>query len=186
MKKIICCIFLLGAFHLSGQTIFEQYGGNAAVTQLNVSPQMFQLLSKLKISTDDPDSQAFIEMIKGLKRFRVMSTQDASIAADMENWYQNELEQTTLETVLNLTEKGVNVRFGAIYGQEEASVERLVMYVKGLQEFIDKQENLELNTATKLDYILLEIKGNIDLNQVGTLTQLIDIPGGEYLNSIKN
>ena len=41
---------------------------------------MFQLLSKFKISTDDPESQAFIEMIQNLKRFRVMSTKETSIA----------------------------------------------------------------------------------------------------------
>ena len=35
-------------------------------------------------------------------------------------------------------------------------------------------------------FVLLEIKGNINLNQVGTLTKLIDIPGGEYLDALAN
>ena len=37
----------------------------------------FKLMGKFKISTDDPESQALIEMIQGLKRFRVMSTKEA-------------------------------------------------------------------------------------------------------------
>ena len=80
----------------------------------------------------------------------------------------------------------MNVRFGVVYGKEESTVDRLVMYVKGLQEYIDQQENIQLQTTTSLDFILLEIKGKIDLNQVGTLTKLIDIPGGEYLNSLQD
>jgi hypothetical protein len=104
----------------------------------------------------------------------------------MENWFQNELDESTLESVLNITEKGVNVRFGAVYGAEESTVDRLVMYVKGLQGYIDQREDIQLETATSLDFILLEIKGKIDLNQVGTLTKLIDIPGGEYLKALED
>ena len=104
----------------------------------------------------------------------------------MENWFQEELNESSLESVLNITEKGVNVRFGAVYGTEESTVDRLVMYVKGLQEYIDEREDIQLQTDTSLDFILLEIKGEIDLNQVGTLTKLIDIPGGEYLNALEN
>ena len=186
MKNTLLILCLIISTACSAQNIFEQYAGNSAVTNLNVSPQMFQLLSKFKITTDDPESQAFIEMIQNLKRFRVMSTKETSIATAMENWFQGELNESALESVLNITEKGVNVRFGVVYGEEESSVDRLVMYVKGLQEYIDQQENIQLQTTTSLDFILLEIKGKIDLNQVGTLTKLIDIPGGEYLNALED
>ena len=96
------------------------------------------------------------------------------------------MNKSSLESVLNITEKGVNVHFGAVYGAEESTVNRLVMFVKGLQDFIDQRKDIQLQTATSLDYILLEIKGKIDLNQVGTLTKLIDIPGGEYLNALED
>ena len=186
MKKALSFFLILLLTQLSAQNVFEQYGGSPAVTNLNVSPQMFQLLSKFKISTDDPESQAFIEMIQSLKRFRVMSTKEASVATAMEDWFQNELNESSLESVLNITEKGVNVSFGAVYGTKESTVDRLVMYVKGLQGYIDQREDIQLETQTRLDFVLLEIKGNIDLNQVGTLTKLIDIPGGEYLDALAN
>ena len=54
----------------------------------------------------------------------------------MENWFQDELNQTALESVLNITEKGVNVRFGVVYGEEESTVDRLVMYVKGFKSIL--------------------------------------------------
>ena len=60
------------------------------------------------------------------------------------------------------------------------------MFVKGLKEFLDKQGNITLDTTTRFDYVLLEIKGDIDLNQVSALTNLIDVPGGAYLDALKN
>jgi len=160
MKYLILVLFLMGGISLNAQTVFEDYGGNPAVTHLNISPQMFQMLSK--------------------------STQEVQIAQVMETWMQKELQRTELTSILNMTEQGVNVQFAAVYGEGEAEVQRLVMFVKGLQEFIDKQDNINLDTNTKFDYVLLEIKGDIDLNQVGALTKLIAVPGGEYLESLQN
>ncbi len=186
MKYLILVLFLMGGISLNAQTVFEDYGGNPAVTHLNISPQMFQMLSKFKINTEDADTQDLINMIQSLKQFRVMTTQEMQIAQVMETWMQKELQRTELTSILNMTEQGVNVQFAAVYGEGEAEVQRLVMFVKGLQEFIDKQDNINLDTNTKFDYVLLEIKGDIDLNQVGALTKLIAVPGGEYLESLQN
>ena len=186
MKNFSLYFLLFTALNLTAQDVFKSYAGNASVSQINISPQMFNMLSKFKVNVTDPDSQEFIKMIQGLRRFRVMTTQDLSIAQDMESWVSQEFENTELESILQLTEKGIGVHFGGVYGDGEAIVKRLVMYVSGLQDFIDQQDNIDLNTKTRLDHILLEIKGDIDLNQVGALTQLIDIPGGEYLDSLKN
>ena len=186
MKKALLILSIFGFFMANAQTVFDEYGGNPSVSNLNISPQMFKLMSKFKISTDDPESQALIDMIQGMEAFRVMSTKDILIANEMEAWMQSELEKSSLESILNLTEKGVNVQFGAVYGEGNSAVKRLVMYVKGLQAYIDNQDNIRLETTTDLDFILLEIVGKIDLDQVGALTQLIDVPGGEYLDALKN
>ncbi len=186
MKKTLLILAIFGFLMANAQSVFDEYGGNPSVSNLTVSPQMFKLMSKFKISTDDPESQALIDMIQGLKRFRVMSTKDADIAHEMEVWMQSELQDSALESILNMTEKGVNVQFGAVYGEGGDTVDRLVMYVKGLQGYLDTQEDIQVETTTDLDFILLEIVGAIDLEQVGALTQLIDVPGGEYLDALKN
>ena len=186
MKNFSLFFLLFTSLNLTAQDVFKSYAGDPSVSQVNISPQMFNMLSKFKVNVSDPESQEFIEMIQSLRRFRVMTTQDLSVAQDMESWVANEFENTELESILQLTENGISVHFGAVYGDGEAMVKRLVMYVSGLQDYIDQQENIDLNTKTRLDHILMEIKGDIDLNQVGALTQLIDIPGGEYLDSLKN
>ena len=185
MKHLFCICFLL-ASNLHAQDVFNRYATDADVTHLNVSPQMFQLLSKFKVSTSDPESQAFITMIQSLRHFRVMSTKNAEISSAMEEWLKKEIDQTALESVLNITENGVKVQFAAVYGEGEATVNRLLMYVQGLQDYMDNEASIQLNTETRFDFVLLEIGGNIDLNQVALISQLVEIPGGQYLEALKD
>lgn len=185
MKHLFCICFLL-ASNLHAQDVFNRYATDADVTHLNVSPQMFQLLSKFKVSTSDPESQAFITMIQSLRHFRVMSTKNAEISSAMEEWLKKEIDQTPLESVLNITENGVKVQFAAVYGEGEATVNRLLMYVQGLQDYMDNEASIQLNTETRFDFVLLEIGGNIDLNQVALISQLVEIPGGQYLEALKD
>ena len=185
MKHLFYICFLL-ASNLHAQDVFNRYATDADVTHLNVSPQMFQLLSKFKVSTSDPESQAFITMIQSLRHFRVMSTKNAVISSAMEEWLKKEIDQTPLESVLNITEKGVKVQFAAVYGEGEATVNRLLMYVQGLQDYMDNEASIQLNTETRFDFVLLEIGGNIDLNQVALISQLVEIPGGQYLEALKD
>ena len=184
MKYLALILFFVGGVALNAQTVFDKYGGNPSVTNVTISPQMFQMISKFKVNTEDADTQDLIDMIQSLQQFRVMTTQDVSIAQSMEKWVQQELQSTGLTSILNMTEQGINVQFAAIYGEGDAEVKRLVMFVKGLQEFLDKQGNITLDTTTRFDYVLLEIKGDIDLNQISALTNLIDVPGGAYLFNI--
>lgn len=186
MKKLILLFLVMSCcLNSHAQTVFDQYAGNPDVSHLNISPQMFKILSQFKLSTSDPESQEFIEMIQSLTQFRVMSTQNSTIVKSMDLWVKKELSESPLTSILNITEKGVNVQFGAVFGEND-NVKRLVMLVKGLQDFIDQQENIELNTTTPLDYVLLEIKGDIKLNQVSALTRLVDIPGGNYLEALED
>ena len=185
MKRLLLfCFFLTSTLH--AQDVFSTFSTHKEVTHLNISPQMFQLLCKFKVNASDPDSQAFIDMIQSLRRFRVMSTKNAEISTEMESWLSSEIQQTPLTSVLNITEKGIRVQFAAIYGSGESTVERLVMFVQGLQEYIDNNDSIQLDTQTRFDYVLMEIEGKIDLNQVAMITQLVDVPGGEYLDALKD
>jgi hypothetical protein len=181
MKKYTLISFLLMSLNLlTAQNIFEQYQKDPAVSYLSVSPKMFEMLGKLSLSTNDPQMNGFIEMVKSMESFKVLSTKSGEIAQDMEAWITNQIEQTELETVMNLSEKDVDVQFCVVYGSEDSKVDRLVMYVKGAQKLAD-QEGLDISN---INFILLSIEGDIDLNQVATLTEVIDIPGGKFLKKI--
>ncbi len=172
--------FLLCSCLLSAQDIFEEFQKDPEVSYISVSPKMFEMLGKLSINTDDPKMNGFIEMVQSMKHFKVLSTKNPSIAEKMDVWLTNQLVETDLETVLNLTEQEVEVQFCVVYGEEESKVDQLVMFAKGAQKFAD-QEGLDVSN---LDFILLSIEGKIDLNQVATLTEIVDIPGGNFLKKI--
>ena len=98
----------------------------------------------------------------------------------METWLKDQLAQTDLESVMNISEQEVEVQFYVVYASDDSRVDRLVMYVSGAQKIAD-QEGLDLSN---LDFILLSIEGNIDLEQIAVLTEIIDIPGGNFLKKI--
>ena len=179
-KYTLILVLLMSLNLLTAQNIFEQYQKHPAVSYLSVSPKMFEMLGKLSLSTDDPQMNGFIEMVKSMDSFKVLSTKSGAIAQDMEAWITNQIEQTELETVMNLSEKDVDVQFCVVYGSEDSKVDQLVMYVKGAQKIAD-QEGLDISN---INFILLSIEGDIDLNQVATLTEVIDIPGGKFLKKI--
>lgn len=176
-------LFLFACSSIQAQSPFDDYKSSDAVSYLSVSPQMFQLLGKLKINTEDPETQAFFDTVQQIKGFKVLSTNDISIANTMAQWVTEENQSTDLEPIVNLNEEDVRVSFSATYGNDPNRVKRLVMYVEGLQAMIDKKENIQLDTKN-LSYILLEIKGNIALDQLARLTDLVDIPGGRFLEKL--
>jgi len=172
--------FLLYSCLLSAQDIFEEFQKDPEASYISVSPKMFEMLGKLSINNDDPKMNGFIEMVQSMKHFKVLSTKNPSIAKKMDVWLTNQLVETDLETVLNLTEQEVEVQFCVVFGEQESKVDQLVMFVKGAQKFAD-QEGLDVSN---LDFILLFIEGKIDLNQVATLTEIVDIPGGNFLKKM--
>lgn len=181
MKNSLLFIFLILISNLtSAQDIFEKYQKNPEASYLSVSPKMFEMLGKLSINTGDANTDGFIEMIQNLKSFKVLSSKSKGIATDMESWVLSQLDQTDLETIMNISEKEVDVQFCAVYGPDNSKVERLVMFVKGAQKYAD-QEGLDLSN---IDYILLSIEGNIDLNQIAILTEIVDVPGGNFLKEL--
>ena len=181
MKRInFFLTFLLCSTFLSAQDIFDAYQKDPAASYVSVSTKMFEMLGKLSINTDDPKLNGFIEMVQSMKHFKVLTTKSLSIAGKMQTWLANQLDTNELETVLNLSERDVEVKFCVIYGEEESKVDQLVMFVKGAQKYAD-QEGLDVSN---LDFILLSIEGDIDLDQVATLTEIVDIPGGNFLKKM--
>lgn len=140
------------------------------------------MLSKFKVNTNDPETESLLLMIKSLQTFRVMTTKDATIAKDMALWLATEIEQTDLTSLFNVKKDGVRVKFGAVFSPQQDKVKRLVMWVEGLDGFVAKNPEINLNSPADLDYILLEIKGDLALDQISALTSIVNIPGGEYLD----
>lgn len=182
VKLSVFLFFILALSPLQEVDVFQKHGNHAAVTHITIPPSMFNMLSKFKVNTNDPETESLLLMIKSLQTFRVMTTKDATIAKDMAQWLATEIEQTDLTSLFNVKKDGVRVKFGAVFSPQQDKVKRLVMWVEGLDGFVAKNPEINLNSPADLDYILLEIKGDLALDQISALTSIVNIPGGEYLD----
>jgi len=180
MKKIVLFAFLtLAPLISSAQDIFDKYEDNDEVTFVAMQPKMFQMLAKMSISVDDPEAQDFFKLVKSISSFKVITTEDGGITKDIDSWVTNRLKSSTYEELMRVRDEGSNVKFYVKEGKDDDHVKELLMFVTGLSNV---KEVGELNVnGRKLETVLLSLTGDIDLTQIGNLTEKMNLPGGKEL-----
>lgn len=74
MKKLaILVAFMIAPIFVSAQGIFDSYEDEDDVTSIVVTKNMFKLLSKIEIESDDPEVRAYLEMVNNLDNIKVLS-----------------------------------------------------------------------------------------------------------------
>lgn len=180
MKKIILLVFLTVAPLISSaQDIFEKYEDNDEVTFVAMQPKMFQMLAKMSISVDDPEAQDFFQLVKSITSFKVITTENAGITKDVDSWVSNRLKSSTYEELMRVRDEGSNVKFYVKEGKDDDHVKELLMFVTGLSN-VKEMSDVEVN-GRKFETVLLSLTGDIDLTQIGKLTEKMNLPGGEKL-----
>ncbi|MCF8715249.1 DUF4252 domain-containing protein [Joostella atrarenae] len=176
MKKIILIIALTVAPFISqAQSIFDKYSESNDVTFVALQPKMFQMLSKINISTDDPEADAIFELVNNVTSFKVITTESATVTKDIDGWVTNHLKKSSFEELMRVRDGESNVKFYVKEGKDENHVQELLMFVTDLN-----YEELEFN-GKKPETVLLSLTGNIDLRQISKLTSKMDLPGGDQL-----
>lgn len=180
MKKYLLLIALvvLPAFGFS-QDIFDKYSENKEVTYVAMQPKMFQMLAKMSISTDDPESQDFFSLVNSITSFKVITTESAAISKDLERWVSNKLSSATYEELMRVRDGESNVKFYVKEGKDADHVKELLMMVTGLKDRKELQD-VDIN-GQKIETVLLSLTGDIDLRKVATLTEKMNLPGGDQL-----
>ena len=180
MKKIIILMALMvSPIISSAQDIFDKYEDDDEVTFVAMQPKMFQMLAKMSISSDDPEAQEFFELVNSITSFKVITTEDATVSKDIASWTTNRLKSSTYEELMRVRDGGSNVKFYVKEGKDDDHVKELLMFVTGLSEVKDMDE-IKIN-GKKMETVLLSLTGDIDLTQIGKLTEKMDLPGGDKL-----
>lgn len=176
MKKQIAILLvaLLPTFIYS-QDIFDKYEDNSDVTFVAMQPKMFQMLANISVSSDDPEAQEFFELVKSITSFKVITTADNSISSDINGWVSTRLKGSTYEELMRVRDGDSNVKFYVKEGKDDDHVKELLMFVTGLED-----KNIEIE-GRKMETVLLSLTGDIDLRQIGKLTDKMDLPGGKQL-----
>jgi len=175
MKKFVV-IIVMALMPLTGfsQSIFDKYEDLDDVSAVVISKSMFNLLAKMDVDVDDPESQEYMDMAKSLSGLKVFITENAKISADMKGEVTKYLKSSDMEELMRVKDKDANVKFYIRNGKDEDHVSELLMFVTGI-----KNVDVEVN-GRKFETVLLSLTGDIDLNKIGSLTKKMNLP--EELN----
>ncbi|NND34314.1 MAG: DUF4252 domain-containing protein [Saprospiraceae bacterium] len=144
---------------------FESHRDDTAFTVVNVSPKMFQMISRIDIEEDE--NGEISELIKGITGLRILVRDHGDGTKLYEDAF-NKISRNGFEELLTVRDKGENIRFMVKEGNSADIIKQLVLLVGGAD-----------------DFVLLDLTGNINLKTIGKLSKSLDVPGMEHLEKIE-
>jgi len=174
MKKLaILVAFIISPMLVSAQGVFDAYEDENDVTSVVVTKNMFKLLSRIEIESDDPEVKEYMDMVNSLENIKVFITENKIIGARMKADVQKYVGSSKgLEELMRIKNDGKNVKFYSKEGSDENHVSELLMFLDGE---MDGKEGT----------VVMSITGNIDLKQISKLTKELNVPGSEELKNVK-
>jgi len=174
MKKLaILVAFMITPMLMSAQGVFDSYEDENDVTSVVVTKNMFKLLAKIDVETDDPDVKEYMQMVNSLNNMKVFITENKTVGARMKADVQKYVGTSKgLEELMRIKDDGKNVKFYSKEGSDENHVSELLMFLDGE---MDGKEGT----------VVMSITGNIDLKQISKLTKQLNVPGSEELKNVK-
>lgn len=169
MRKVIV-VLLLAIVPFSGfsQSIFDKFEDMEDVGAVIINKGMIDLIATMGDGHGDAEAQEFIDMAKNLNGLKIFTTEDAAAASKMSDAVKKHLRSASLEELMRVKDKDVNVKFYIKNGKRKDHVSELLMFVSGMKDLKVEGRNFET--------VLVSITGDIDLNKIGTLTKKMNLP----------
>jgi hypothetical protein len=171
MKKItlVVAIAILPLMCFS-QSIFDKYEDMDNVGIVVVNKSMIKLVSQIGELSDDAEAKEFIEAAEGINGIKVFITEDKGISTDMASTVKKYLKSSSMEELMRVKDKDVNVKFYIRNGKKKDHVSELLMFVSGI-----KNMDVDVN-GRKFETVLVSMTGDIDLNKIGSITDKMNLP----------
>ena len=135
-----------------------------------VNRSMIDLVSKISDLSDDPEAKEFMEAAEGIKGIKVFITEDKAVSAEMSSTVRQYLNSSSLEELMRVKDKDLNVKFYIKNGKKKDHVTELLMFVSGM-----KDVDVDVN-GRKFETVLVSMTGDIDLNKIGSITNKMNLP----------
>jgi len=145
-------------------TYFSAYGDDDRFTKVSISSKMFGLFAN--ISADDPDEQQLIETISKLKGLKMI------VGADL----------TDAKSMFISAKKTAAGAYEELMTVENKSQE-LVFYIKESGGSISE---LVMFIYQDSELMILSLVGDIDLQELSSLSSKMDIEGFEQFKNLEN
>jgi len=171
MRKLslVAAIALLPVFGIS-QSIFDKYEDMDNVGTVVVNKGMIDLVTKIGSMTDDEEARDFAEVAEGINGIKVFITEDKGVSTDMASTVKKYLKSSSMEELMRVKDKDVNVKFYIKSGKDEDHVRELLMFVSGMKDM-----DVDMH-GRKLETVLVSMTGDIDLNKIGEITNKMNLP----------
>jgi hypothetical protein len=172
MKKLTLALLALIVPFLGSAQNFDKYESMKEVDAVVVTSKMFKLLTKIDLNAEDPETQAYIDLIENLKEMKVLSTTKDNIRKQMATDVASYIRNGNMEELMRVSEDGKTVRFYYKPGKNDDYVSQLFMFMEG------EEKNKPMS-------VILNITGEINLAQVSKLANDFKIPGGKELEKVE-
>ena len=173
MKKIALLFAIISIpLAVSAQGSFDSFENEKDVTSVVVTKNMFKLLSKMDLNSQDPEVEDYLKMVDNLETIKIFTTDNPDVAARMSAKVKSYVAlNKELSELMRVKDDGKNIRFYSKQGATENLVSELLMHLDG-------------DVDGKSMTVVMSITGAIDLKQIGKLTQELKVPGSEQLKNI--
>ncbi|MEY8848796.1 DUF4252 domain-containing protein [Psychroserpens sp. XS_ASV72] len=182
MKNVIVILALmLSSVTLTAQSVFDKFENLDEVTSVVVNQKMFKMLATMGIDVDDPEMQGYLDMAESITNFKVFTTGDEKISADMNATVSSYLKSSKMEELMRVKDGDQTVNFYVREGKDENHVKELLMFINGIKEMTKDQDITINGKKREIETVLLSLTGDIDLRQISKLTNQMNMPGGDQL-----
>ncbi len=160
MKKVILLIALIVAPIVSfSQSLFDKLEDTDGVDVVVVNKEAFELLSSFKVDSDNNEAMQVFKMIQDLNELKVFSTNDKTIADNMNSLVGKAVKSSKLIELMRIKEDDSRVKIYVKTTSKKDIVSEVLMYVKG----IDKK------SGGASEAVIVSLTGNIDVNKLSEI-----------------
>lgn len=164
IKIIITIVVTLISNVFFAQSALDKFAGQDGVSSVIVNKKMFQMMSSVKVASNDKETQEYLNLMKKLDYLRVFTTTNVKIAADMKSSADEYLKTAGLEEMTTVNDSGKNVK---VWGKSAANGERI-------KELLMYSESVNKTNET----VLMSLTGDFTLSEIAVLTDKMKISGG--------
>lgn len=168
MKTILITISALLLTSFVYAQDFDQYENNPSVSSVIINKNMFKLMSKLDLDSEDKEIREYVRLINNLEDIKILKTNDSKMSDELNGNAKSYIKNNNLEELMRANEDGKRVSFHFKPGKTDNEIKQLFMHINGIDN----------DTET----VVIIINGSIDLRQVSKLANDLKVPGANTMN----
>lgn len=168
MKTILTLVtaILISSFNYAQD--FSKYENKPGIDAVIINKNMFKLMSKLDLDSEDEEVQQYIDLINNMENIKIFKSSNLDMRDDLLADANSYVKNNKLEELMRVQEDGNKVSFMFKPGRTDDEIKQLFMLVDGMDQ--------------KNETIVIIINGLIDLRQVSKLAKDLNVPGAGSLN----